>query len=450
MDLDAASTDLATSEEHGGAPAEVLHPADVSSQAQRSLLRFLTCGSVDDGKSTLIGRLLYDTGAVPSDHLAALARDSRRFGTVPGEFDFALLLDGLAAEREQGITIDVAHRYFSTLRRAFIVADTPGHEQYTRNMATGASTAELAVILMDARAGILPQTRRHSCIVSMLGVRHVVLAVNKMDLVDFDRGRFEALAAEYRALAASLGIASVVYVPLCARDGDNVARPSARMPWYRGPTLLGHLEAVEAGEPAPAAAAFRMPIQWVNRPDHGFRGYAGTIRPGDAVVVLPGGARSTVERIVTADGDLPEAGPEMAVTLTLTDERDVSRGDVIAAEGDAEVGPRRCIQARLLWMVDTPLRPGGEYLLQLGTATAAARVDVLHHAIDIHGFAPRPCEQLLANEIGLVDLSLDRPVAAARYNADRGLGGFILVHRLSNQTVAIGFVQDFPPAPGGE
>jgi bifunctional enzyme CysN/CysC len=450
MDLDAASTDLAAFEGHGGTPAEALHLADASSPARRSLLRFLTCGSVDDGKSTLIGRLLYDAGAVPSDHLAALARDSRRFGTVPGQLDFALLLDGLAAEREQGITIDVAHRYFSTPRRAFIVADTPGHEQYTRNMATGASTAELAVILLDAQAGILPQTRRHSCIVSMLGVRHVVLAVNKMDLVGFDHGRFEALAAEYRALAASLGIASVVCVPLCARDGDNVARQSARMPWYRGPTLLRHLEAVEAGEPARAAAAFRMPVQWVNRPDHSFRGYAGTvsagtIRPGDAVVVLPGGARSTVGRIVTADGDLPEVGPEMAITLTLADERDVSRGDVIAAAGDAEVGPRRHIQARLLWMADAPLLPGGEYLLQLGTATAAARVDALHHAIDIHDFAPRPREQLLTNEIGLVDLSLDRPVAAARYDADRGLGGFILIHRLSNQTAAIGFVQDFPP-----
>src|SRR4051794_10765253 len=236
MNLDAAFTDLAASEGHGGAPAEALHRAIASSPARRSLLRFLTCGSVDDGKSTLIGRLLYDAGAVPSDHLATLVRDSRRFGTVPGQLDFALLLDGLAAEREQGITIDVAHRYFSTPRRAFIVADTPGHEQYTRNMATGASTAELAVILLDARAGLLPQTRRHSCIIAMLGVRHVALAVNKMDLVDFDRDRFEVFAAEYRALAASLGIGSVVCIPLCARDGDNVVRSSPRMPWYRGPT----------------------------------------------------------------------------------------------------------------------------------------------------------------------------------------------------------------------
>ncbi|HST74500.1 MAG TPA: sulfate adenylyltransferase subunit CysN [Acetobacteraceae bacterium] len=420
----------------------------------RSLLRFLTCGSVDDGKSTLIGRLLYDSAAIPTDQLAALARDSRRFGTVSDGLDFALLLDGLAAEREQGITIDVAYRYFSTSRRAFIVADTPGHEQYTRNMATGASTADLAVILVDARKGILAQTRRHSFIAAMLRVRHVVLAVNKMDLVGFDAARFDAIVAAYQSLATTLDFASVVAVPLCAREGDNIARRSGRMPWYEGPTLLHHLETVEAEPPGVSSVSFRMPVQWVNRPDHHFRGFAGTIASGevrrdDAVAVLPGRTRSRIARIVTANGDIDQAIAGQAVTLTLADELDVARGDVMVAASD-DIVPQRRFAARLLCMTEDGLRPGAEYLLQLGTATAGARVETLRHAVDIDSFAPRPSAGLSVNEIGLADLKLDRAIVATRYAEDRELGGFILIDRMTNQTAAIGFVQDvFDPAPSG-
>ncbi len=434
-----------------GQPLAAMHDV-VPSMRQRSLLRFLTCGSVDDGKSTLIGRLLYDSAAVPTDQLAALARNSRRFGTVADGLDFALLLDGLAAEREQGITIDVAYRYFSTSRRAFIVADTPGHEQYTRNMATGASTADLAVILVDARTGILAQTRRHSFITAMLRVRHVVLAVNKMDLVGFDPTRFDTIVTEYQGLAATLGFASVVAVPLCAREGDNIARRSNRMPWYEGPTLLHHLETVEADPPSASSAPFRMPVQWVNRPDHQFRGFAGTIASGqirrdDAIAVLPGGTRGRITRIVTGDGDVEEATAGQAVTLTLADELDVARGDVIVSASD-NIVPQRRFAAELLCMSDGGLRPGAEYLLQLGTATAGARVETLHHAIDIDSFAPRPASSLSVNEIGLADLKLDRPVVATRYAEDRELGGFILIDRMTNQTAAIGFVQELPePAP---
>ncbi len=428
-------------------PASATH-AGFQPAGQRSLLRFLTCGSVDDGKSTLMGRLLYDAAAVPTDQLAALARDSRRFGTVAKGLDFALLLDGLTAEREQGITIDVSYRFFSTPRRAFIVADTPGHEQYTRNMATGASTADLAVILIDASKGILPQTRRHSFIVAMLRVRHVVLAVNKMDLIDFDRARFEAILAEYRSLAATLDFTSVIGIPLCAREGDNVAARSKRMPWYQGPSLLEHLETIDAETESVAATPFRLPVQWVNRPDHRFRGFAGTIasgavRPGDRVTVLPGGAHSAVARVVTGDGDPREASAGEAITLTLADELDVSRGDVIVAATDA-IAPRRRLEARLLWMTDPALRPGATYLLHIGSASAGARVETLHHAIGVDDFAPRQSDGLSVNEIGLVTLSLDRPVVATRYEDNRELGGFILIDRMTNQTAAIGFVREFP------
>jgi sulfate adenylyltransferase large subunit len=411
----------------------------------QSLLRFITCGSVDDGKSTLIGRLLYDTRSVPTDHLTVLSRDSKKYGTQGEAYDFALLVDGLAAEREQGITIDVAYRYFATPRRAFIVADTPGHEQYTRNMATGASTAELAIILMDAQKGILAQTRRHSFIAAMLGVRHIVLAVNKMDLIGFDKAAFDAIVGEYRRAIAGLGFASVTCIPVCARDGDNVAQPSHRMEWYEGPTLLEHLETADIGHERVTGAPFRLPVQWVNRPTQTFRGYAGTVasgtvRPGDAIMVLPAGQRSRIARIVTADGDLDHAVEGQAVTLTLETEIDVSRGDVIVAADDS-LAAHQELQVQLLWMAEPPLEVGRSYALQIGTATANARVAALHHAIDIRSFAARPASSLAVNEIGLVSLQLDRPVVATRYAEDRELGGIILIDRLSNQTAALGMVE---------
>ena len=408
-----------------------------------TLLRFLTCGSVDDGKSTLIGRLLHDAGQVPTDQMATLARDSRRFGTDGENLDFALLVDGLSAEREQGITIDVAYRYFSTRHGAFIVADTPGHEQYTRNMATGASNAELAVILVDARKGILPQTRRHSFIVGMLRVRHVVLAVNKMDLVGFDQAVFDTLVAAYREAVAPLGFADTTAIPICAREGDNVVGRSPRMDWYQGPTLLGHLEQVRITANAPDVPA-RLPVQWVNRPNASFRGYAGniargTLRQGETIRALPSGRTSRVSRIVTADGDLDEAVAGQAVTITLTDELDVSRGDVLVGEADTADSCRH-VSARLLWMDDTDLAIGGEYELRLGTATATARVAALTHAIEIHSYAPHPAEGLASNGIGEVVLDLDRPVVVAPYDEDSELGGFILIDRLTNRTAAMGMV----------
>ncbi len=436
---------------HGALPAVQSEPAPAA--RADTLLRFFTCGSVDDGKSTLIGRLLYDTNSVFDDQLEALERDSKKFGTQGDSLDFALLLDGLTAEREQGITIDVAYRYFSSKKRAFIVADTPGHEQYTRNMATGASTAELAIILIDARKGILPQTRRHSYIVSMLGVRHIVLAVNKMDLVDFSRATFDKIVADYRAAVAGLGFESIVCIPLSARDGDNMTTPSPRTPWYDGPTLLGHLDAVDPSFADRAGAAFAMPVQWVNRPNLDFRGYAGTIasgvlKPGDEVMVLPGARRSTVTRIVTADGDLDEARAGQAVTLTLADEVDVSRGDVLAATSH-RLTPRRSLTARVLWMIDEPMTAGREYIIQQGTATANARVTALHHAVDIESFVQKPATALAMNQIGLVSLACDKPLAVARDKGDRELGSFILVDRLSNQTAALGVI-DLDAAPASE
>ena len=382
-----------------------------------SLLRFFTCGSVDDGKSTLIGRLLYDTGSVFEDQLESLEKDSRKFGTQGDNLDFALLLDGLSAEREQGITIDVAYRYFSSKSRAFIVADTPGHEQYTRNMATGASTAELAIILIDARKGILPQTRRHSYIVSMLGVRDIVLAVNKMDLVDFSRGVFDRIVAAYRAEVAGLGFTSIVCIPMSARDGDNVTARSARGSWYQGPTLLEHLETATPAAADRADAPFAMPVQWVNRPNLDFRGYAGTIasgalKRGEEITVLPGARRSTVARIVTADGDLDEAAAGQAITLTLADEIDISRGDVISAASH-RLTPRRSLTARVLWMIDEPLTPGREYIIQHAATTANVRVAALHHAIDIETFAQKPVDRLAMNQIGLVSLACDKPLIEA-------------------------------------
>ncbi|MFN3702914.1 sulfate adenylyltransferase subunit CysN [Thermomonas sp.] len=407
----------------------------------KGLLRFITCGSVDDGKSTLIGRLLHDTRQLMDDQLDALAADSRRHGTQGEAIDFALLVDGLQAEREQGITIDVAYRFFDTERRKFIVADCPGHEQYTRNMATGASTADVAVVLVDARKGLLTQTRRHSYIVSLLGIRHVLLAVNKMDLVDFNQAVFDAIAADYRALASQLGIPHVQCIPLSALRGDNMVERSAAMPWYGGPALLEALETVSVDR-ADAQEAFRMPVQWVCRPHQDFRGFAGTIvagtvAPGDGVVVLPSGRRSTVARIVTAGGDLPAAVAGQAVTLTLADEIDASRGDVIAAAAaPPEVSDQ--FAAHVLWMGDEPLLPGRPYLLKIGTRTVGASVTEIKHKVDVNTQDELAAKHLELNEVGVCNLHLDQPVVFAPYVDSRALGGFILIDRQTNATVAAG------------
>ena len=405
------------------------------------LLRVLSCGSVDDGKSTLIGRLLYETDSVPDDTMAALKADSRRFGTVPGGLDFALLVDGLAAEREQGITIDVAYRYFSTDQRKFIVADCPGHEQYTRNMATGASTADLAVVLVDARKGLLTQTRRHSYIVSLLGIRHVLLAVNKMDLVGYDQSVFDAIVDGYRELASQLRIPHVQAIPLSALKGDNMIAAAPTMPWYTGPSLLEHLESVQV-EPAIEASGFRMPVQWVCRPDQDFRGFAGTLVAGrvetdDEVVVLPSGRRSIIARILTADGDLPSARDGQAVTLTLADDIDASRGDVIAAASDPpEVADQ--FAAHLLWMGDERLLPGRPYLLKLGSRTLGASVTEIKHKIDVNTQDRLAAKHLELNEVAYCNLHLDQAIAFEPYARNRALGSFILIDRQTNATVAAG------------
>ena len=407
----------------------------------KPLLRFITCGSVDDGKSTLIGRLLHDTKLLFDDQLAALEKDSRRHGTQGEDIDFALLVDGLAAEREQGITIDVAYRYFDTDKRKFIVADCPGHEQYTRNMATGASTADLAVVLVDARKGLLTQTRRHSYICALLGIRQVVLAVNKMDAVGYDQATFEIIAQGYRALAAELGIAQVTAIPLSALKGDNLLDRSAAMPWYLGPSLLDVLESSPASGLS-VDSGFRLPVQWVNRPNQDFRGFAGTlvagsVAPGDEVVVVPSGRRSRVHRIVTADGDLARAVAGQAVTLTLADEVDVSRGDVIAAAADP---PQAADQfaAHLLWMGEQPLLPGRPYWLKIGARTVTATVTEIKHKIDVNSQARLAAKNLALNEVAYVNLGLDQAIAFEPYARNRALGGFILIDRYDNATVAAG------------
>jgi bifunctional enzyme CysN/CysC len=431
------------------APAGQPHPANDQSQrtegSARALLRFITCGSVDDGKSTLIGRILYEAGAVFDDQLTALDSDSRKFGTQGAAPDFALLVDGLSAEREQGITIDVAYRYFSTDQRSFIVADTPGHEQYTRNMATGASTADLAIILIDARKGLLPQTRRHSFIVSLVGVRHVVVAVNKMDLVGYDEAVFRQIEQDYRKAVAGLGFASIDFVPVSARDGENVTSLSKLTPWYRGPALLPLLESVVVVAEAEVEAGFALPVQWVNRPDLDFRGFAGTVargrlRVGDAVAALPSGRRSTIARILAPSGDVSQASAGQSVTVTLADEIDVSRGDVIASVAHAPVVKQE-LQARLLWTGEAALREGGEFIVKLATASANAQIVRLHHSVDIESYAEAPADSLAMNGIGLATLTLDRQLAVLDYTHSRELGGFILIDRLSNQTVAFGFVE---------
>jgi bifunctional enzyme CysN/CysC len=410
---------------------------------QGKALRFLTCGSVDDGKSTLIGRFLYDCKLLCDDQITALADDSARFGTTGGDLDMALLVDGLQAEREQGITIDVAYRYFATARRNFIVADTPGHEQYTRNMATGASSADLAVLLIDARKGVLTQTRRHSHIAALLGIRDVVVAVNKMDTIDWSKDAFEIIKAEYEAFAASIGLANVMCIPVCALHGDNVTRGSDAMPWYAGPTLIEHLETVEITSGA-AEKPFRMPVQWVNRPNAQFRGYCGTImsgsvRPGDRLAVLPAGRSAEVARIVTFDGDLQKATAGQAVTLTFTQEVDISRGDVIAAD-DARRTVADQFSAHLVWMSEQPMLPERSYLLQIGTALVPAQVTELKYKVNENTLEHLAAKHLDLNEIAFCNLALDRPIAFDPYAENRDLGGFILIDRMTNATAACGMI----------
>jgi bifunctional enzyme CysN/CysC len=420
-------------------------PVQAAQEAAGGLLRFNTCGSVDDGKSSLIGRLLYESKALFDDQLATLAADSKRVGTRPGEIDYALLLDGLSAEREQGITIDVAYRYFASARRHFIVADTPGHEQYTRNMVTGASTADLSVILIDARKGVLTQTRRHSFLVSLLGIRHVVLAVNKMDLVDYSREVFARIEDEYREMTGDLNIPSVVCIPVSAVEGDNIVERSTAMAWYRGPTLMGLLDSVEVDGSRARDQPLRLPIQWVNRPRDDFRGFAGTIvggsvRTGDAVRVQPSGRVSRVARIVTADGDLPEATVGQSITLTLEDEIDVSRGDLfVPADQPAEVANQ--FEATVVWMHESPLLPGRSYLLKIGPQTVGATVTSLKHKINVSNFDRMAGTTLELNEIGVCTLEIDRPIAFDPYEVNRDTGGFILIDRITNDTVGAGMLR---------
>ena len=410
----------------------------------KSLLRFITCGSVDDGKSTLIGRLLYESKMLFEDQLAAVEADSKKFGTQGEAIDFALLVDGLAAEREQGITIDVAYRFFSTDKRKFIVADTPGHEQYTRNMVTGASTADAAILMVDARKGILTQTRRHSYLVSLLGIRHVVVAINKMDLVDYDQKIFRDIVADYRQFAALIGIEDIVFIPMSAFKGDNITTPSAAMPWYHGATLMGYLESVEVDEARMQRAPFRLPVQWVNRPNLDFRGFAGTIaggviRAGDRVRVQPSGRETTVARIVTRNGDLEQAVSGQSITLTLADEIDISRGDVIStADAPAEVADQ--FETTLVWMHDEPMLPGRPYLLKIGSKTVTATVTDIKYQVNVNTLEHVAAKTLTLNAIGVCNLSLDRPIAFDANRDNRDTGGFILIDRLSNNTVGAGLL----------
>ncbi|MDQ6836954.1 MAG: sulfate adenylyltransferase subunit CysN [Actinomycetota bacterium] len=410
----------------------------------KTMLRFLTCGSVDDGKSTLIGRLLYDAKLVFEDQLAALEADSKRLGTQGGDLDLALLVDGLIAEREQGITIDVAYRFFSTDRRTFVVADTPGHEQYTRNMVTGASTADLAVILVDARKGVLVQTRRHSFLVALLGIRHVVLAVNKLDMVGFSQEVFDSIDVEYRRFAADIGLTDIVSIPMSALRGDNITSLSAETPWYDGPTLIGHLETVEIDD-ALADSPFRMPVQWVNRPGPEFRGFSGqivggTVHPGDRVRVLPSGLESSVARLVTADGDLNEAVLGQSLTMVLADEIDVSRGDVLAA-GDAPPAVADQFEASVVWMNEQDMLPGRSYLLKIGTSVVGAALGSPKYTVNVNNLEHMAAKTLGFNEIGVCNLNLDRRVPFDPYDQNRDMGGFILIDRLTNETVGAGLLR---------
>jgi bifunctional enzyme CysN/CysC len=411
---------------------------------RKSLLRFITCGSVDDGKSTVIGRLLYESKMLFEDQLAAIESDSKKWGTQGGDIDFALLVDGLAAEREQGITIDVAYRFFSTDRRKFIVADTPGHEQYTRNKITGASNADVAVILIDARKGVLTQTRRHSFLVKLIGIRKVVLAINKMDLVDYSQKIFDKINEEYREFAKQIGLSDITSIPLSGLKGDNMLVASDETPWYHGPTLMGFLETCEIDETVMQKMPFRMPVQWVNRPNLDFRGFAGVItsgcvKPGDRVVSQPSGKESKVARIVTLGGDLPLAVAGQSITLTLEDEIDISRGDVLSmADAPAEVADQ--FEASLVWMTDEPMLPGRPYLMKIGAQTVTASITEPKYKINVNTMEHLAAKQLGVNEIGVVNIALDRQIAFDAYKANRDTGGFILINRMTNNTVGAGML----------
>jgi bifunctional enzyme CysN/CysC len=418
--------------------------AYLDAHRHKSLLRFITCGSVDDGKSTLIGRLLYDSKMIFEDQLAALESDSRGVGTQGEAIDFALLVDGLAAEREQGITIDVAYRFFTTEKRKFIVADCPGHEQYTRNMVTGASTAELAVILVDARKGVLTQTRRHSYLAHLLGIRNVVLAVNKMDLVGYDQAIFNRIVMSYRSFASEIGITDFTAIPISGFKGDNITALSAETPWYQGQTLIDHLETVAVDTDTDRGKPFRLPVQWVNRPDLDFRGFAGQIasgvvRPGDSVRIVPGGKTTTVARIVTMDGDLDEAAAGQSVTLTLTDEIDCSRGSVIAtADAPPETADR--FEATIVWMADEPMVAGRSYWLKLGTQTVDATIQSPKYEINVNTLDQLAAKTLDLNAIGVAEIATAKPLVFAPYAENRTLGGFILIDKITNVTVAAGML----------
>ena len=420
--------------------------AYLKAHENKSLLRFITCGSVDDGKSTLIGRLLYESKMIFEDQLTALEQDSKKVGTQGENIDFALLVDGLAAEREQGITIDVAYRFFATEHRKFIVADTPGHEQYTRNMATGASTADLAVLLIDARQGVLTQTKRHAFIASQLGVRNIVLAVNKMDLVDYSENVFNEIVEDFKAFAAQLDIPNLHAIPVSALVGDNVVDGSRFMPWYEGPSLLGYLEGVDV-EAEETSLPFRMPVQWVNRPDLDFRGYAGRIaggiiRPGDDIRVLPSGKQSKIARIVTMDSDLDEAVSGQSVTLTLTDEIDISRGDVIAtSETPPEISDQ--FDTTIIWLSEEPMLPGRSYRMKTSSRLVSATVNAPKHKTDVNTLQKLPAKTLQLNEIGNCTLAVDRPIAFDSYAENRQTGSFILIDRMTNNTVGMGMI-NFP------
>ncbi|MDO2950403.1 sulfate adenylyltransferase subunit CysN [Aeromonas simiae] len=417
--------------------------AYLKAQENKSLLRFLTCGSVDDGKSTLIGRLLHDSQQIYEDQLKALESDSQKLGTTGEKLDLALLVDGLQAEREQGITIDVAYRYFSTAKRKFIIADTPGHEQYTRNMATGASTCDLAIILIDARKGVLDQTRRHSFIASLLGIKQFVVAVNKMDLVEFSEARFDEISRDYRAFASQLDVETIHLVPVSALDGDNVVNQSAQMPWYQGEPLLSLLESADVEQDLERHPV-RLPVQYVNRPNLDFRGFAGTLasgvlKVGDRLAVLPSGKQSTVKRIVTFDGDLERALPGQAITITLADEIDISRGDLLVAAEHPPVVSRRLL-AHIVWMGEQPLQAGRSYAIKLATKKSRGEVAAIRHRIDINNLEEHAADALRLNEIGLCELSLTEPVAFDPYRDIRDTGSFILIDRLSNVTVGAGMI----------
>ncbi len=417
--------------------------AYLNAQEQKSFLRFITCGSVDDGKSTLIGRLLYDSKLIYEDQLASIEKDSKKSGTQGEKIDLALLVDGLAAEREQGITIDVAYRFFSTDKRKFIVADTPGHVQYTRNMATGASTADVAILLIDARYGVQVQTRRHAYIASLLGIRRVVVAINKMDINGFDQSIYNDIEVDFRSFAADLNFTDIMCIPMSALEGDNVTTASTRSPWYRGPVLLEYLETVDVERNA-ADAPFRMPVQWVNRPNLDFRGFSGTvasghIKVGDPIIVIPSGKRSTIKSIVTHGGDLKSARQDMAVTLKLKDEIDISRGDIIcAADSPAEQADQ--FQAHILWMAEKELYPGRHYLLKTSNKTVPASVSTLKYRVNINDFSEEAAKTLTLNEVGVCTLSLSAPIAFDAYRDNRNTGSFILIDRQTNATVGVGML----------